>query len=100
MNYVRNIVNKAGLRDGGASLPVIVDCSHVFTTDYTAVSSFNAMATDFSKRGQPVIFFNVKKAVDRIFSGPDGSEVVMIKMGEDVKSALHGKSGILDKLSG
>ncbi len=91
VNYVRNIVNKAGLKEGGSRMPVVVDCSHIYTTDFTAATGFKAMVTDFKRRGQPVIFSNMKRTVERVFSGQRSNDIVIVPMGEDVSSALHGE---------
>jgi len=44
VNYVRGVVNKAGMRQGQSRTPVAIDCSRVYTSDFTAASGLRDMA--------------------------------------------------------
>ena len=47
ISFVRNVINKAGVREGQGRLPVVIDCFHIYTADFTAYKGFQAMASDF-----------------------------------------------------
>ncbi len=82
VSYVRNVINKAGLRQGNATMPVVIDAGHIFTSDFTAAKGFKAMVADFEKRDQHIIFVNLKENVARTFNGV-GSEIFVIAVDQD-----------------
>merc|ERR1712066_374367 len=64
VNYIRNTITKAGVRQ--SSLPVVIDCSKISQTDFTAAEGFKAMLKDFSLRSQPVYWLTPNAEVARI----------------------------------
>jgi len=52
VNYLRAAINKAGLKQGQSTLPVIIDCTKMNQSDFTAAEGFNAMLKDFKNRSQ------------------------------------------------
>ncbi len=69
VSYVRNTINKAGIKEGESKLPLVLDCSHVFNTDFTAAEGFKSMISDFKKRNQAIIFYNTAPDVQSTFEG-------------------------------
>ena len=90
VQYVRNIVNKVGVRQGEARTPVVLDCSHIYTSDFSAALGSKAMAADFQRRDQPLIFLDIQESVKKIFDGAGHGEVVAIDGQEDLRQALIG----------
>lgn len=66
VDYVRNLVTKHSVRQG---IPVVIDCSHIYGADFTAATVIEILTKDFSKRGQPLFFYNLKPSVNNIFEG-------------------------------
>ena len=91
VSYVRNVINKAGLRQGQSRLPVVLDAAHIYTSDYTAAKGFKAMVADFNKRSQPIIFANLKENVERTFLGAvhGNSVFVIVKSDEELRQKLE-----------
>ena len=70
INYVRNVINKAATRPPcNPSIPVVLDCSHISSADFTAAKGFKAMISDFKMRGQELIFYNTQESVLDTFVG-------------------------------
>lgn len=68
VEYVRAVISKQGLREGTA-VPVVIDSTHIQAADFTAARGIKTLIEDFSKRGQPLIFHNLKPSVIEIFKG-------------------------------
>jgi len=66
VNYIRDTITKAGLKQGQSRMPVVIDCSKISQTDFTAAEGFKAMLTDFSLRAQPVYWLTPNSEVARI----------------------------------
>lgn len=68
VDYVRNIVNKQGLKN---NIPVVIDCSHIYGADYTAATAIDTMMRDFGTRTQRILFYNLKPSIVHVFEGVD-----------------------------
>ncbi|XP_053972906.1 sodium-independent sulfate anion transporter-like isoform X2 [Hylaeus volcanicus] len=68
VEYVRAVISKQGTRQGIA-VPVVIDSTHIQAADFTAAKGVKNLTEDFSKRGQPLIFHNLKPSVIEIFKG-------------------------------
>ncbi|XP_023935103.1 sodium-independent sulfate anion transporter isoform X2 [Bicyclus anynana] len=64
VDYVRRLVTKSA---AGGSLPVVLECTHIYSADYTAAKSIEQLTADFHARQQPLYFYNVKPSVCSIF---------------------------------
>ena len=91
VQYVRNIVNKVGVRQGEARVPVVLDCSHIYTSDFSSALGAKAMAADFMRRGQPLIFLDIQESVKRTFDGAGHGEVVSVDGSEELRSRMEGE---------
>lgn len=71
VDYVRRLVTKSagGGGAGGAlpALPVVLECTHIYSADYTAAKSIEQLTADFHARAQPLYFYNVKPSVCSLF---------------------------------
>lgn len=68
VEYVRAVISKHGTKEGTA-VPVVIDSTHIQAADFTAAKGVKSLIEDFSKRGQPLIFHNLKPSVIEIFRG-------------------------------
>lgn len=66
VDYVRNLVTKHSIK---LQLPVVIDCSYIYGTDYTAATVIESLTKDFAKRDQPLYFYNLKPSVCAVFEG-------------------------------
>ena len=86
----RHKINKAGIREGQSKLPLVLDCSHISTADFTAAKGFKAMITDFKQRNQQIIFYNTSRSVIDTFSGVNMEEFAMVFSVEELNEHLRG----------
>jgi len=93
VTYVRHKINKAGIREGQSKLPLVLDCSHISTADFTAANGFKAMITDFRRRNQPIIFYNTTPSVIDTFLGVNIEEFVVVHSLEELNEHLRGLMG-------
>lgn len=84
IGYVRSVINKAGINQGQSRWPVVLDCSHISSADFTAAKGFKAMISDFRRRGQPIIFYNTCTSVADTFLGVNHEEFVIIYSEEEL----------------
>lgn len=68
MEYVKNLVNKLGVR---SQVPVVIDCTHIYGADFTAATVVETLVADFTTRQQLLIFYNLKPSVAQVFEGVD-----------------------------
>ncbi|CAG9584981.1 unnamed protein product [Danaus chrysippus] len=64
VDYVRRLVTKCA---ASSSVPVVIECTHIYSADYTAAKSIEQLTGDFHARQQPLYFYNVKPSVCSIF---------------------------------
>ena len=69
--------------------PLVLDCGHVSTSDFTAAKGFKAMIGDFRKRSQPIIFYNTSPSVVDTFLGVNIEEFVVVNSNEELLSHLR-----------
>ncbi|XP_071531190.1 sodium-independent sulfate anion transporter-like isoform X2 [Panulirus ornatus] len=62
-SHIRAAIRKAGLRQAGGSLPVVIDCSFIDSADYTSAKGIKGMVDDFHLRGQILVFVAMKPRV-------------------------------------
>ena len=99
VQYVRNIVNKVGVRQGESRVPVVLDCSHIYTSDFSSALGAKAMAADFQRRDQPLIFLDIQESVKKTFDGAGHGEVVTADGSEELRTKMEGQSSLALKCS-
>ncbi|PNF43809.1 hypothetical protein B7P43_G07766, partial [Cryptotermes secundus] len=52
VEYVRNLVSKAGMKQGSSSVPVVIDSRHIQGADFTAAKGIKSLIEDFVRRNQ------------------------------------------------
>lgn len=87
MDYVRNIVNKQGMRN---NIPVVIDCSHIYGADFTAATAIDTMMRDFKTRDQRILFYNLKPSIVHVFEGVE-SEVKVYYDAVSLEDAINEK---------
>lgn len=75
VEYVRNLVSKAGMKQGSSSIPVVIDSRHIQGADFTAAKGIKSLIEDFYFRNQPILFYNLKPSVIEIFQGVQPKEL-------------------------
>ncbi|XP_058459680.1 sodium-independent sulfate anion transporter-like [Malaya genurostris] len=85
VDYVRNLVTKHSIRQ---SLPVVIDCSHVYGADFTAATVIDSITQDFVKRDQPLFFYNLKPSVCAVFEGLSPADFVVYYREEDLDQLM------------
>lgn len=89
VDYVRNLVTKHSIRQ---SLPVVIDCSHVYGADYTAATVIESITQDFAKRDQPLFFYNLKPSVCAVFEGLSPVDFIVYYREEDLDELMREKA--------
>nr|CAD7402686.1 unnamed protein product [Timema cristinae] len=74
VEYVRNLVTKAGMKEGSSCTPVVIDSRHIQGADFTAAKGIKSLIEDFVKRNQPILFYNLKPSVVEVFQGVQPKE--------------------------
>ncbi|XP_034940502.1 sodium-independent sulfate anion transporter-like isoform X2 [Chelonus insularis] len=87
VEYVRSIISKHGTREG-TEVPVVIDSTHIQAADFTAARGIKNLIEDFAKRGQPLIFFNLKPSVIAIFRGVKPSEMRICSSEQELHESL------------
>ena len=75
---MRNLINKAAVKQGSSNLAVVINCLHVSQTDFTAAEAFHAMMKDFKERGQPVYWLAINSNVIRTLRAVTGQDLKII----------------------
>jgi len=78
VSYMRNLINKAAIKQGNSKMPVIIDCSHINQADFTAAEGFHDMLDDFKKRLQSVYWLATNPCVIRTLRAIVGEELKLI----------------------
>ena len=78
VSYMRNLINKAAVKQGSSNLAVVINCLHVSQTDFTAAEAFHAMIADFKARGQPVYWLAINSNVIRTLRAVTGQDLKII----------------------
>ena len=79
------------MQDGESRLPLVLDCSHISSADFTAAKGFKAMISDFRARNQPIVFFNTTDSVVNTFLGVNIEQFVVVHSNEELLAHIRGK---------
>ncbi|KAI5723453.1 hypothetical protein M8J76_006279 [Diaphorina citri] len=88
VDYVSNLVTKHSIKQG---IPVVVDCSHIYGADFTAAKVIEVLCQNFSRRGQPLFFFNLKPSVVAVFEGVQPKDFVVYYDSRELDHLLRSK---------
>lgn len=65
-DYVRTIINKQSMY---TRTPIVLDCTHCYTADYTSAKAIGSMLKDFKDRKQCLYFLNLKSSIAKVLRG-------------------------------
>ncbi|XP_037952180.1 sodium-independent sulfate anion transporter [Teleopsis dalmanni] len=88
VEFVRNVINKQGRK---STLPVIIDCTHIYGADFTAAKVVSTMIGEFQARNQKIFFYNLQPRVAQVFVGLNKDLVVLYDM-NSLEMELSGKA--------
>lgn len=89
VSYIRNLVSKAGLKQGHSEMPLVINCQHISHADFTAASSFKSMLEDFKARSQPVYWLNPGRRLSSTLKSAMGDHFKVLTDIEDLSSILQ-----------
>ncbi|XP_049869042.1 sodium-independent sulfate anion transporter-like [Pectinophora gossypiella] len=92
VEYIRQYVERAAKKQGGCSMPVVIDCRYVLGADFTAAKGICALSNSLSSRGQPLVLLAPRDSVTSVFSGA-GSSVVIVLSASDLDTTLQDLTG-------
>ncbi|KAG6445365.1 sodium-independent sulfate anion transporter [Manduca sexta] len=92
VEYIRQYVERAAKKQGGCSMPVVIDCRYVLGADFTAAKGMCALSSSLSSRGQPLILLSPRANVASVFSN-SGSSVVVVLSNNELESTLQNVTG-------
>ena len=70
-------------------MPIIIDCAHVTSTDFTAAKGFKAMLAEFYSRSQAVYWLNPSQAVTDVLVKVLGDQFNAISSIEDISQSCE-----------
>ncbi|XP_065371265.1 sodium-independent sulfate anion transporter [Calliphora vicina] len=94
VEFVRNVITKQGRK---STLPVVIDCTHIYGADFTAAKVVSTMIDDFETRQQKLYFYNLQPRVAEVFEGINNNLVVIYDM-TVLEMRLSGKEDETSKL--
>ncbi|KAK9883035.1 hypothetical protein WA026_001243 [Henosepilachna vigintioctopunctata] len=89
VEYVKNLVNKQSNKQ---KIPVVIDCTHIYGTDYTAACAVECLTASFSSKNQLLIFYNLKPSVGAVFEGVDPKDLEVAYDEQGLHHALENKT--------
>lgn len=98
VDYVRNLVTKYSLRAGPDSMPVVIDCTHIYGADFTAAKVIESLTVDFAARGQPLFFYNLKPSVYSVFEGVAPKDFIVYYTQEKLDDLLKERAKLQNQL--
>jgi len=85
VSYVRGLVGREAGLDTHRGLPVVVDCSHIESLDYTAAAQFKDLLADLHSRQQQVFWLRPSSEVAATLRPLAGELLVVITAVEQVE---------------
>ncbi|CAB0015539.1 unnamed protein product, partial [Nesidiocoris tenuis] len=85
VDYVSTLVMKQSVRRG---IPVVIDCSHIYGADFTAAKVIEVLCNDFSRRQQPLFFYNLKTSVVAVFEGVQPKDFIVYYNEDELDNLL------------
>ncbi|KAE8736508.1 hypothetical protein FOCC_FOCC018037 [Frankliniella occidentalis] len=97
MGVVRDAVVTAAAGEGGAALPMVLDCTHFRSLDYTAVKGLEVLVRELGKRGQALHFMGLPASALRLVAGLGMKGFTHCAAPRDLPGILHAQEGAGDK---
>uniref|UniRef100_A0A1B6HCB9 STAS domain-containing protein n=1 Tax=Homalodisca liturata TaxID=320908 RepID=A0A1B6HCB9_9HEMI len=67
VDVICNRLQDAGLEKGAGVTPVVLNCVHFTSIDFSAAKAFAGLVRDFSSRGQEIVFLEASPKMVRLF---------------------------------
>ncbi|XP_050432444.1 sodium-independent sulfate anion transporter-like isoform X2 [Adelges cooleyi] len=91
VDYVKNLIIKHNKKK---NLPVVIDCSHIYGADFTTAKVIKVLTDGFSKRGQALLFYNMKPSVVAIFEGVKPKDFISYYHNNDLEYLLNKQTSL------
>ncbi|KAG7210487.1 hypothetical protein KM043_012008 [Ampulex compressa] len=88
VDFIKESVGNAGIKEGSSQVPVIVDCSHVVGADFTAAKGIATLIDEFNNRKQGLYFYNPRSNVVNVLKGACGENFQYILNQEELSCLL------------
>lgn len=85
VDYVRTLITKQATR---LQIPVVIDCTHIYGTDFTAANVVQSVCKDFAQRDQLLFFYNLKPSACAIFEAVEPVDFVVYYREEQIDELL------------
>ncbi|XP_063825040.1 sodium-independent sulfate anion transporter-like [Ostrinia nubilalis] len=92
VEYIRQYVERAAKKQGGCSMPIVIDCRYVLGADFTAAKGICALSSSLSARGQPLVLLSPRASVAAVLSGA-GSDALVVLTAAELDAALQDLTG-------
>ncbi|XP_048482779.1 sodium-independent sulfate anion transporter [Plutella xylostella] len=92
VEYIRQFVERAAKKQGGCSMPVVIDCRYVLGADFTAAKGLCALSSSLLSRGQPLVLLAPRDSVAAVFRGA-GARVAVVRAVGQLHHALQDLTG-------
>ncbi|XP_028027039.1 sodium-independent sulfate anion transporter [Bombyx mandarina] len=92
VEYIRQYVERVAKKQGGCSMPVVIDCRYVLGADFTAAKGMCSLSNSLSSRGQPLILLSPRASVASVFRNA-GSSVVVVLTNSELDTTLQNITG-------
>ncbi|XP_063995846.1 sodium-independent sulfate anion transporter-like [Diachasmimorpha longicaudata] len=89
VDFIKQFVGHAGVREGSSQLPVVVDCRYVLGADFTAAKGIAALIEEFNMRKQGLYFFNPRSDVVAVLRGACGEDFQHVATQEELSYLLY-----------
>ncbi|XP_057324323.1 sodium-independent sulfate anion transporter-like [Microplitis mediator] len=89
VDFIKQFVDHAGIREGSSQLPVVVDCRYVLGADFTAAKGIAALIGEFNTRKQGLYFFNPRSDVVAVLRGACGEDFQHVSTQEELSYLLY-----------
>lgn len=93
VDFIKQFVGHAGVREGSSQLPVVVDCRYVLGADFTAAKGIAALIGEFNTRKQGLYFFNPRSDVVTVLRGACGEDFQYVSTQEELSYLLYRSRG-------
>jgi len=82
--HIRTLISKVGIKQGNSRMSIVIDCTHINKTDFTAAKAFKAMIADFDSRQQKVFWLNPNSGIKNVLSPIAGESFRVISSVEEL----------------
>lgn len=89
VDFIKQFVGHAGIKEGSSQLPVVVDCRYVLGADFTAAKGIAALIDEFNTRKQGLYFFNPRSDVVAVLRGACGEDFQHVSTQDELSYILY-----------